>query len=382
MSLRLSLVIVLLALVGLHSSEKVDRPPNPDASTDASKPLVDPLAYYVLLPPQSYKHYKHIKHFISAHKDTSSCRMGGEDAMGVPIIDPQLDELTFNAIMNRRELCFSRLEEEMQSELDAMSESTREHFKLFAELDQRECSSAPGSLCFIFGNLNLVIGKLRRLIGSPKEAELEVAKGFVSACKEMAGHAPLAIIRAKYEQATPSSAEPYYPHVRFYDFCRQLSNCLLDLKNCPYFNTPSYKVEAIVKILDEGKTMSSEAAKSGHEQEQLFFEAVVGYAKSRSEHVSLFNKRKWLTKELNDLREKCLPVLSSNENFTWLHQLDPQGVISSGWPRRQIEEYLRCLGACKQLGKIEDEQIIKAVMERQKLNKMIKSIKTSLSSSA
>jgi hypothetical protein len=371
MSLRLSLVIVLLALVGLHSSEPLDiyySPPTPNGKSAASERQVSPIED-ALLPWKNLYEYKLVKEIISFQEDASKCRPNLELVMTEPFGDPQFKELMFNAIMKRREFCFSRLEREVQSELDAMSESTREHFKLFAELDQRECSSAPGSLCFIFGTQNLVFGKLRRLIGSPKEAELEVARGFVSACKEVAGHARLATIRAKYEQATPSSTKPYYRHVRFYDFCHQLVGCLSFGNNCPHSNVP---LEAEIIGRELGKTMSSEAATSGHEQEQSFFEAIVGYAKSQSKRVSLSKKRKWLTKRFNDLREECLPVLSSYENFIWLHQLDPQAFNVA---RYYIEKYSRSLEVCEQLGKIENEQIIKAVIGPQKQNKVITGIK-------
>jgi hypothetical protein len=122
-----------------------------------------------------------------------------------------------------KKTCYSRLEGTIQSELETMKESTREQFQLFAEQDQAECRSEGNFKCLLFSSPDLMINKLRRVIGSPKDTdvdELRAAERFVSACKEMA--ASDAIKRTNYEESTPRSTEPYFPHIRFYDYCERL----------------------------------------------------------------------------------------------------------------------------------------------------------------
>jgi hypothetical protein len=240
MSLRLSLggVTALLALVAIHSSESVDPEASPGASDgrSKSKPEEDPMR--ALVPAWMRSDYDHAKVVISWRKNGWECSNGLESfalSRHKEKNNESFREQIYSALMSRRNFCFSRLEWKIQHKLDAMSESTREHFELFAVLDQRECTSEPGSLCFVFGTQNLVIGKLRRLAGSPEDAA--AAKGFVSACKEVAGHERLATIRAKYEAATPLSTRPYFPHIRFYDYCRRL----LD------FDLLSAKIEGALK---------------------------------------------------------------------------------------------------------------------------------------
>jgi hypothetical protein len=356
---------VLLALVAIQSSESVDRPPipndNPDASERQGSPIED-----ALLPRNNNQEDDLVKRVISGHEDASKCRHGEEVAMTGPVGEPQFRELIFNAIMNRREKQNSRVEMEIQSELGAMSESTREHFKLFAELDRRECGSAPGSLCFIFGTLNLVIGKLRRLAGSPKAAEadqLEVEKGFVSACKEVAGHDRLAAIRAKYEEVSPLSTQPYFPHIRFYDYCRRLFDfdSLSAEIDCALESAEHIKRfgQELDKILVHGRHRAdpearwSETAANG-ERESSVAEAAVRFIVWYTEEKCLVERG------LRRLRDECLSVLDHEGNLIWMHQhmYDLMGLERGGHQTRRTERSFRYLEACKQLGELEDYEEI------------------------
>jgi hypothetical protein len=357
MSLRLSLVIVLLALVGLHSSEKVYRPPNSDAGPDASErqhPYRDALPYGML-----YR-YDLVEEIISWQEGESSCSNGFEELAFSQFkkVWQEFPEQILNALKSRREFCLPRLEKEMQSELDAMSESTREHFKLFAELDQRECSSAPGSFCFIFGTQNLVISKLLRLSGShlPKDAKL--ARGFVSACKEMAGHAPLATIRAKYEQATPLSTEPYYSHVRFYDFCRKLVDLDLSAREIDDVLNLLVEVRVLGMILD--KVLVSDQSREDPEpmwskmadsdRKRSVAEAVYQFALKNSEYPNFGN-------ELRTLKFRCRESIIRTAHFGYMQRNMSDLLDLKRGGKHNIERNLRYLEACVQVLKLEGKDI-------------------------
>jgi hypothetical protein len=120
---------------------------------------------------------------------------------------------------------YSNQEPRLQFELDAMSDSSRKHFELSVEQDQHECTSDGRSLCTAFNIQEGMNGKLRRLIGWPKNAQadqLEVAKGFVSACEEMTASDSIKAMGTICMASTLCSMKPYFPHIRFYDFCRRL----------------------------------------------------------------------------------------------------------------------------------------------------------------
>jgi hypothetical protein len=230
------------------------------------------------------------------------------------------------------------------------SESDREHFELFAELDQRECTSERGSLCFVFGTQNLVIGKLRRLAGSPEDAA--AAKRFVSACKEVAGHDRLATIRAKHESVTPSSTKPCFSHLRFYDYCRRL----LDLDLSAQELDGALKEAESLKIF--GKKFDKMRPKSS---EQSVTEAAVQCAKMNLDSVRQ-DYRKLLENRLAGLREDCLVLFSANNNLIWMHEHmhDLWGLEGSSRQLPETERNLRYLEECRQLGKLENKEIMKA----------------------
>jgi hypothetical protein len=72
-----------------------------------------------------------------------------------PLIDTR-------ALRKKKETCYSRLEDTIQSELEAMKQ-----FEMFAEQDQSECRSEGRSEC-VWLDSDSMINKLRRVIGSPE----------------------------------------------------------------------------------------------------------------------------------------------------------------------------------------------------------------------
>jgi hypothetical protein len=181
---------VLLALVALHSStliglvspEPVQLDENPDRlkQTDISPPVerVRSMLEEMLRLDHSIKVDEEMLKSMPSYwdemlslwqEDETKC---GEDFSSLAHkwhrwADVTLRYEILDAIVMWEGVCYSRLEDKIQSELqsDAITELTREHFGLFAEQDERECRSEGRFECMLFRISNSVIGKLRRLIG-------------------------------------------------------------------------------------------------------------------------------------------------------------------------------------------------------------------------
>jgi hypothetical protein len=372
MSSKLSLVTALLALIAIHSSESVD----PEASRGAadgrskSKPEEDPRRD--ALPAWMRPDYDYVKTISSWNVNEMGCSPNEELLVMKETFDErkrmnnEFKEQIFSTLMNRREICFARLEKEIQSELNEMSESTLKHFKLFAEQDLKECRS--GSVCTIVVSTSTLIGKLRRLAGSPEDAA--AAKRFVSACKEVAGHDRLATIRAKYEPATPSSPKPYFPYVRFYDFCTDMFDPDFSGSEITDIPRPPDRVVRfggkLDEILADGQsedlyTIWSEMAES--DRQRSVAKAALQHAEMNSSFIRQMVDRKWLEKKLNGLKKECQALLSGKEDLIFMRQHVPElmGLGRVGPIQREIDQKnMRYLEACKQLGELENEEIIKA----------------------
>jgi hypothetical protein len=307
------------------------------------------------------------------------------------------------ALSTWEKTCYSRLEGTIQSELEAMKEPTREQFELFTEQDQAECRSEGSSKCLWFSSPDSMINKLRRVIGSPKDTdvdELRAAERFVSACKEMA--ASDLIKRTNYERLTPLWKEPYFPHTRFYDYCRRLLNFeslarkfIDDFRRRDDFEYFGKKLEQIqtrrwsktAESGREGERSVTEAAARAVEQfSKTGIPSVLDYADDRE-------LRRRLEGGLRSLRSACSWVLDHVDNLNWMHQhmyklMGLEGsdqqmldrVDNLNWMHRymyslmvlkgsdqqmlEIKRYLRYSEACKQLEKVKDEEIIETVEKR------------------
>jgi hypothetical protein len=288
------------------------------------------------------------------------------------LLYPRVGNEVWNAIRNWKDTCYSRLEDEIQSELKAMSESTREQFKLFVKQDRRDFRSKYKSFAVSSPPLNSAIGKLRRLIGSPddtaKASQRKLVESFVSACKEMA--ASRSIIRANYASKTPRSS-PYFPHIRFYDDCRRL----LDLFTGEEQIEDSFRrndwVETFGEKLDEilvdgsskadPETKWSETVESDGERERSVAKAAYQFAKTSMGTI----EEEWL----NILNEQCSEAVAGADDTIWLHlHLNLLRRKVSDQQILVIKRYSRYLEACKQLGKLEKEQIIKKATEKRGYN--------------
>jgi hypothetical protein len=290
----------------------------------------------------------------------------------------------WEAISTWRDTCYSRLEGAIQSELEAMKESTREQFKLFAEQDQAECRSEGSSKCLSFFRSNSMINKLRRVIGSPKDTdvdELRAAERFVSACKEMA--ASDSIKRTNYEESTPLSTEPYFPHIRFYDYCERL----LDVESLAQDLNEYFRWQGNFKYfgekLDQIEERSRSKAKPGktaenvRERKRSVTEAAAQVVEWNLNRIlSAYWDRMRKTEmeslkpesQLTALREECLGVLDQVDNLNWLHQhmYSLMDIERSDQQMLEIERYLRYSEACKQLGGVKDEEIIETDKKRRR----------------
>jgi hypothetical protein len=290
--------------------------------------------------------------------------------------DPTCRKL-WDTIGKWEKTCYSRLEKEVQSELDAMSVSTREQYKLFAEQDQRECRSGGQPALLLFDKSIKVVGKLRRLIGSPKDTdadELKVAERFVSACREVIASDSIQTARTGYEEQTPYSSWPHYPHIRFYDFCRRLLE--LDLSIEKIDNKDSRATiavrfsEKLAEIQERSQSKAnpeallSETAESVRERERSVAEAAVQIAERNPNLIRRAGDTEWVQaveNELKRLRDQCSYVLDQVANLIWMHQhmydlldreREDQGTAYD-------EQNLMYSEACKQLGQLKNEEIMK-----------------------
>jgi hypothetical protein len=279
-----------------------------------------------------------------------------------------LESEQLSAIRNWKDTCYSRLEEKIQSELKAMSESTREQFELFVKQD--DYRSKDKFLIVPFPSTNLAIGKLRRLIGSPDGTvsanHLELAERFMSACKEMVANR--SIMRANYARETPASRQLYFPHIRFYDDCSRLLDFLRDKRAIEGLLKPPKQIEIFGEKLDkilvgwskaDPETKWDETAESDGERERAVAKAAYQFAKA-----DIHGNIKVL---LHSLKRLCSIAVADLGHGIWLH-LHLLRHRHSDQRILVLERYSRYLEACKQLGKLEDEQIIKKAREKRGYN--------------
>jgi hypothetical protein len=261
------------------------------------------------------------------------------------------------------ETCYSRLEEKIQFELNTMNKSTREHFELFAMQDQHECKSRTG--CLSFHTSNLAIGGLRRLIGwpegTPSADQLEAAERSVRACKEMTASDLIKTTRTQYMEWTPSSPEPYFPHVRFYDYCKELLEIDSHLELNPRvkrFGEELDKIRACGLSKAEADKMSSES-----EQKRLVAKAAVRFGELLKIWPTLTPEAR-----LNYLKDRCSFMLDRAANIVWMHQHIYQLLRREGWDQRtpETERNLRYLKACRQLAELENKEIIEMTKKSRK----------------
>jgi hypothetical protein len=278
-----------------------------------------------------------------------------------------------NAIIETwEETCYTRLEEKIQSELNTMNKSTREHFELFAMQDQHECKSRTG--CLSFHTSNLAIGGLRRLIGWPEGApsadQLEAAERSVSACKEMTASDSIKTTRTQYLKWTPSSPEPHFPHIRFYDYCKELLEIDSRLELDPgvrRFGEELDKIRACGLSKVESDKMSSES-----EQKRLVAKAAVRFAKGYKQLYFHKGDAAVLGRDhnvqWNDLKISCSIMLDRAANIVWMHQHIYQLLRREGLDQRtpETERNLRYLKACRQLGELENKEIIEMTKKSHK----------------
>jgi hypothetical protein len=268
-------------------------------------------------------------------------------------------------------ICYSRLEDKIQSELEAMSETTRKQFKLFVEQEQRECISKGKPRCSKYRLQSSLVYALRRLVSSVLEGDgvdqSEAAKRFVSACKEMAASDSIKTTRAQHHKSTPLLSQPYFPHVRFYDFCRRLLDLPWSEESIDYHVrvAPTCVKRFFVK-LDEIRARrlsraglevrSSETAESEEEQKRLVAEAAV---RSDKWPVIKFVSDS-LEHRLDDLKKKCSRLLGQVDNLIWMHQhmYEPMGPERDGLQAPDTERNLGNLDACKQLIRLKNDEII------------------------
>jgi hypothetical protein len=121
------------------------------------------------------------------------------------------------AIAPLLESCYSKLDKQIGHELGSLSESVRQHLKLFVEGDNSGRDT--------YSNQHLVVVMLTKLISAPPSRDEIQSKGelnFLGACKEMTDRfAHLKPIRSEREALTRRMTS-HLPHVSFYDFCRHL----------------------------------------------------------------------------------------------------------------------------------------------------------------
>jgi hypothetical protein len=278
----------------------------------------------------------------------------------------------WDVIEKWKKTCYSRLEGEIQSELAAMSASTREQFKLFAEQDQRECESKR--ICSSFDGSISLIGILRQSIGSPRESdadELKAAEGFVSACKEMAASKSIKTARTEYEARTPSSPEPRFPHIRFYDYCIRLLKLNVSVQTIDKQSQRAAKAilfsKKLAKIQKRSIANHLRLLWGTTEPERSVAEAavqIVGWNHIRQ----AANAKSVLKNELSGLRHECSYLIDQVDNMIWMrrHMYDLLGQKPQSQGAAHAKRNLMYSEACCQLGKLDNEKIIKTVTEEQK----------------
>jgi hypothetical protein len=298
-----------------------------------------------------------------------------------------------NAITRWGDTCYSRLEVKIQSQLGTMSDLTRKHFELFTEQDQRECRSEGGPGCLFLVNSNSAFGVLRQLIGSPEGVpsadQLGAARRFVSACKEMTDSDSIKTTRTQFQNLRPDSTQSYFPHIRFYDYCRQLLDFDLStrefddvLRQADYVN---YFGRELGKIFAQGQSradfekISSETAESVSERERSVAEAAVRFATWHLDRFPLSRDGEFLTqgRRLDLLRNECSKVLHKVDNLIWMYQHvhDLVGHEHLGQRTSRTERNLMYSAACKQLVQLEneaagmEEETLPPVIEKQRPRK-------------
>jgi hypothetical protein len=183
-----------------------------------------------------------------------------------------LNSYIHEARQRRQYFCFSHLEPQIKDKCgSAVSESTREHFESFEKHQ---------SIHDNFDNPERATSKLRKIIESSGNADqLAIAKGYLRACEDVIERcASIKPIRAKYLTTAFVTPTKIWPHVQFYDFCRQLfkfdfshkvDGNVEDLtKVTEYFDEIQEQNRAQSLTEPNPETMSSENAESDREQEQ------------------------------------------------------------------------------------------------------------------
>jgi hypothetical protein len=296
------------------------------------------------------------------------------------------------ALQRRQDFCFSLLGQQIEEKCgSALSESTRRHFESFKKhLDIGDIFKYP----------NEAINKLRQIIESPENAnQFDIAKGYLRACEDVIERcASIKPIRANYLRSAFTPSTNHWPHVRFYDFCRQLFDFdfadQIDMavkdsaSEIKYFAERQDRNQAQSLRGPNAATMSTETAESDLEHEQSLAEAAVRYAADwakgqwikarRDEDGSMCTYALSFPSEnsvpatvedgLDNLRRTCSTKLSLVRNFLWMHKHDLLGPAHGDIHKPTTERKLRFLKACEHLVKLRNEKIIEKGGQR-KLDK-------------
>jgi hypothetical protein len=284
------------------------------------------------------------------------------------------------ALKRRQDFCFSHLEQQIEEKCgSALSESTREHFESFKK---------HLGIYDIFNCPTQAIVKLRLIIESPENAnQFDIAKGYSRACEDVIERcASIKPIRANYLRS--ASTTNHWPHVKFYDFCRQLVDfdfadeiewaVKYSASEIKYFAERQDRNQAHSLRGPNAATMSTETAESDLEQEQSFAEAAVRFAAD-------WAKRHWIQtgtdkdgykytvvtryhfKELpsvtlehglDELKRTCSNSLAKAHDFLWMQKHDLLGPAHGDIHKLTTERNLRFLKACEHLVKLRNEEII------------------------
>jgi hypothetical protein len=275
--------------------------------------------------------------------------------------DDSLQNYIEEATKRWEDYCFSHLDQQIRAGLGSLSELTRDYFKWFAGQDRAETLD--------YWMPNMAFGKLRTVVGSLEDTDdgqLEAAKGYLDACKEMIGQLDgIKSIRSNYQWMNIGKLEKYYPHIRFYDFCRLLVD--FDFSKEVDRNFWGVDMNDFMKILENLAKMPAETAKSGHEQDErsLAVAAAAQFVKEVSNDHYRWGPGILDTppKILDWLMERCSVFLNSVHNLLWAYEHDLLGLEHGGNLSPSTEKNLRCLKACKQLEELPKKKILDSVGE-------------------
>jgi hypothetical protein len=297
------------------------------------------------------------------------------DSSRVPtLVEESLANYVWAAEVRRRDFCFSHLEQQIEEKCgSASSASTRKHFESFVKEDDTFSE---------FDHPNMAIRRLRYLMGAPENADqLEIAKGYVRACEDVVERcASIKPIRANYPTYTSESSS-YWPHVKFYDFCRHLVDfdfahqidrtVELDSKLAEHFDGRQDQNHDQSLSGPDAATMSIGTAESDLEQEQSFAaEAAVRYAAdwAKEREVPIYTEADQAHPEkyvpanlelgLDELKSACWVSLFRARNLLWMQRNGLLGFTHGDIHKPTTERKLRFLKACEHLEELENEEII------------------------